>query len=70
MEENSQGQRHDRTALVLYGSQTGNSQEVAEELGRITERLHFVSLVCEMDQVDIVCPAPLPVQDVLPSLCK
>jgi hypothetical protein len=49
-----QGQRHDRSALVLYGSETGNSQDVAEDLGRMTERLHFRTRVCEMDQVEIV----------------
>jgi sulfite reductase alpha subunit-like flavoprotein len=54
MEDNREGQRHDRTALVLYGSETGNSHEVAEELGRVAERLHFVTRVCEMDQVTIV----------------
>lgn len=48
-------QRHDRTALILYGSETGNSQDVAEELGRVTERLHFMTRVCEMDEVHIVC---------------
>ncbi|KAF7956090.1 hypothetical protein EAE96_005011 [Botrytis aclada] len=47
------GQRHDRSALILYGTETGNSQDVAEELGRITERLHFMTRVCEMDEVDI-----------------
>ncbi|KAK6603967.1 flavodoxin [Botrytis cinerea] len=47
------GQRHDRSALILYGTETGNSQDVAEELGRITERLHFLTRVCEMDEVDI-----------------
>lgn len=49
------GQRHDRTALVLYGSETGNSQDVAEDLGRLVQRLHFVTRVLEMDQVNIVC---------------
>ncbi|TGO29521.1 hypothetical protein BPAE_0014g00720 [Botrytis paeoniae] len=47
------GQRHDRSALILYGTETGNSQDVAEELGRITERLHFMTRVCEMDEVDV-----------------
>ncbi|KAK2745743.1 NAPDH-dependent diflavin reductase [Onygenales sp. PD_40] len=41
-----------RTAIVLYGSETGNSQEVAEELGRICERLHIAARVCELDAVD------------------
>lgn len=54
------GQRHDRTALVLYGSETGNSQDVAEELGRVVEKLHFVTRVKEMDLVEIVCPSPSP----------
>ena len=48
------GQRHDRSALILYGSETGNSQDAAEELGRIAERLHFATRVTEMDDVDIV----------------
>lgn len=56
MTEDVQGQRHDRTALILYGSETGNSQDVADELGRMAERLHFVTRVSEMDAVEIVCP--------------
>ncbi|EAW12628.1 NAPDH-dependent diflavin reductase [Aspergillus clavatus NRRL 1] len=40
-----------RSALVIYGSETGNSQEVAEELGAVTERLHFVTHVAEMNAV-------------------
>jgi flavodoxin len=48
------GQRHERTALILYGSETGNSQDVAEEIGRVVERLHFVTRVREMDLVEIV----------------
>jgi hypothetical protein len=50
-----QGQPHDRTALVLYGSETGNSQEAAEQLGRITDRLRFVTQVFEMNHVELVC---------------
>lgn len=49
------GQRHDRTALVLYGSETGNAQDVADELGRLTERLHFTTQVSPLDDVDPVC---------------
>ena len=52
---NANGQRHDRSALVIYGSETGNSQEVAEELGRVAERLHFVTKVTEMDSIELVC---------------
>ncbi|EEA28917.1 NAPDH-dependent diflavin reductase [Talaromyces marneffei ATCC 18224] len=40
-----------RSALILYGSETGNSQEVAEELGRTAERLHFVAHVKECNGV-------------------
>lgn len=38
-----------RSALVLYASETGNAQEVAEELGDLAERLHFVTQVSEMN---------------------
>ncbi|KAH8802709.1 hypothetical protein F5884DRAFT_480027 [Xylogone sp. PMI_703] len=47
------GQRHDRSALVLYASETGNSQDVAEELGRAVERLHFNAQVSDMDSVEL-----------------
>lgn len=43
-----------RSALVLYGSETGNAQEVAEELGRTAERLHFVTHVKEFNGVKAV----------------
>ncbi|KAE9370840.1 riboflavin synthase domain-like protein [Stipitochalara longipes BDJ] len=53
MTDAPRGQRHDRNALILYGSETGNSQDAAEALGRIAERLHFVTRVSEMDVVEI-----------------
>ncbi|KAE8405908.1 hypothetical protein BDV37DRAFT_244305 [Aspergillus pseudonomiae] len=40
-----------RSALILYGSETGNAQEVAEELGSLAERLHFMTQVLEMNHV-------------------
>lgn len=43
-----------RTALVLYGSETGNAQDMAEQLGETFERLHFQATVEEMDAVDLV----------------
>lgn len=43
-----------RTALVVYATETGNSQEIAEELGRIAERLHFETHVLELDAVKAV----------------
>lgn len=46
-----------RRALVLYGSETGNAQDVAEELGRIAERLRFDTEVAELDAIGLVCRA-------------
>lgn len=43
-----------RRALVLYGSETGNAQDVAEELGRIAERLRFDTEVAELDAISLV----------------
>lgn len=43
-----------RSALILYGSETGNAQEVAEELGRTAERLHFVTHVKECNGIKAV----------------
>lgn len=42
---------HRRSALILYGSETGNAHEVAEELGVLAERLHFVTQVSELNHV-------------------
>ncbi|KAI6780424.1 NADPH-dependent diflavin oxidoreductase-like protein [Emericellopsis cladophorae] len=42
-----------RSALVLYGSETGNAQDMAEELGRLCARLHFSTDVDELDAVDL-----------------
>lgn len=44
----------DRSVLVLYGSETGNAQDMAEELGRLCQRLHFRSEVEELDAVELV----------------
>lgn len=49
--EDSQRPDHPRSVLILYGSETGNAQEVAEELGAVTERLRFVTHVSELNQV-------------------
>ena len=53
-ETGSNGQQHDRSAIVLYGSETGNAQDVADELGRITERLHFLTHVSNLDAIEPV----------------
>lgn len=47
-----------RSMLVLYGSETGNSQDVAEELGRMAQRLHFKTKVEEMNAVSLVRHRP------------
>jgi sulfite reductase alpha subunit-like flavoprotein len=44
----------ERSALILYGSETGNAQDVAEELGRMCERLRFATIVCALDDIDLV----------------
>ncbi|KAF2420294.1 NADPH dependent diflavin oxidoreductase-like protein 1 [Tothia fuscella] len=43
----------ERTALVLYGSETGNAQDVAEELGRLCERLHFTTQILDMNSASL-----------------
>lgn len=48
-----------RRALVLYGSETGNAQDVAEELGRLAERLRFDTDVVELNAVTLVCALAL-----------
>ncbi|OTA63589.1 riboflavin synthase domain-like protein [Hypoxylon sp. EC38] len=46
-------QLEDRRMLILYGSETGNSQDLAGDLERLAERLHFRTLVCEMNDVEL-----------------
>lgn len=43
-----------RTVLVLYGSETGNAQDIAEEVGKMCQRLHFESTVQDMDGAELV----------------
>ena len=43
-----------RSAAILYGTETGNAQDVAEELASLVERLHFTTLVSEMNKVQAV----------------
>jgi sulfite reductase alpha subunit-like flavoprotein len=44
-----------RRALVVYGSETGNAQDVAEEIGRLAVRLRFDTEVAELDAITLVC---------------
>ena len=48
-----QAKTQNRTALILYGSETGNSQDVAEEVGRLAERLRFDTTVLDCDSVQL-----------------
>ncbi|RYN82153.1 NADPH-dependent diflavin oxidoreductase 1 [Alternaria alternata] len=42
-----------RRALVVYGSETGNAQDVAEEMGRVAERLRFDTEVAELNAITL-----------------
>ena len=42
----------DRSALVAYGSETGNAYDYAEELGRMLERIYFWTHVSKLDAID------------------
>jgi sulfite reductase alpha subunit-like flavoprotein len=46
-----QDQNRTRSALILYGTETGTSQDMAEEVGRTLERLHFDTTVEGLDSV-------------------
>lgn len=43
-----------RFICILYGSQTGTAQEVAERIGREAKRRHFSTKVLPLDKYDIV----------------
>src|SRR3954468_6406654 len=50
--DNGQSQ-DDRSVLILYGTETGTSQDIAEEIGRCLERLHFQTDVTGLDNVSL-----------------
>lgn len=50
-----------RSLLVLYASETGKSQEVAEEIGDVVERMRFPTLVAPMNDVSLVGRWVLPI---------
>ncbi|KAK5077589.1 NAPDH-dependent diflavin reductase [Lithohypha guttulata] len=43
-----------RSALVLYGTETGNAQDVAYELSQCLQRFHFVTASRELDATALV----------------
>jgi sulfite reductase alpha subunit-like flavoprotein len=45
----------DRSALVLYGSETGSAEDVALELAQLCERLRFATRVCSLNSIRLVC---------------
>ena len=47
------GSFNQRNIVVLFGSQTGTAQQVAERIGREGERLHFHVEVTSMDNFEI-----------------
>lgn len=46
------GSPHRRSALILYGSETGNALDYAHEIGRLAERLHLWTGVSHLDAVE------------------
>ena len=47
--------QHKPPAFVLYGSETGNAQDLAEEVGRMLARLRFTMYVTHLNAIDPVC---------------
>lgn len=43
-----------RSALILYGSENGNAFDFAQEVGRMTERIHFWTNVTSLDAIGLV----------------
>jgi sulfite reductase alpha subunit-like flavoprotein len=43
-----------RKMLILYGSETGNSEDAAGDIERIAMRLHFHTSLEEMNNVELV----------------
>ena len=44
----------ERQLLILYGSQTGTAQDVAERIGREAKRRHFGTRVMSLDAYNVV----------------
>lgn len=54
--EDESGDDDDRRLLILYASQTGSAQDVAEYIGREAWRRHFVARVQDVRDFDKVRP--------------
>lgn len=44
----------------MYGTETGNSEEIAGELCKMAERLHFEAVLDEMNSFSLVCIVIVP----------
>lgn len=52
--EEADEQAERRGFTILYGTQGGNAQDVAERIGRQAQRRHVGVRICAMDDYDIV----------------
>ena len=43
-----------RSALVAYATETGNAFDYAEELMRLLQRIHFLTQLSQLDELDTV----------------
>ena len=53
------GTDQERSALVVYGTETGNAQDIAEDAGRSLERVHFTTNVTGLDSTTAVWRKPV-----------
>jgi len=49
------GADSDRTILILYATETGNAQDVADRIARQCRRIHVKARVLSMDAYPAVC---------------
>lgn len=45
----------ERELTILYATETGNAQDVAERIARLCRRLHFAARLYSIDEYEIVC---------------
>jgi sulfite reductase alpha subunit-like flavoprotein len=48
----------DRSLLILYGTETGNAQDIAEDLDECAQRLRFTTKIEEMNNAQLVSFLP------------
>lgn len=47
----------ERELTILYATETGNAQDVAERIARLCQRLHFAVRLYSVDEYQVVCPS-------------